>query len=428
MPEKKTHHPDIENTTSRERLRKVLKHEVPDRVPIDLGSTRSSGISAIAYNRLRKRMGLDKNRLSRMYDFIQQLAYVDNEIMKSFHIDVIDAGQGFLESDNDWKEWSLNDSSKCLIPKYLNIEIDNEGTVYALNKDGTKWGRKPKTSLYVDQFYWVYENLSSLPEEINESDISKSLGVVPSPPWHLDIFNPEHYNQFIHEIRKLYEKTDYSIVLSVGGNMFESGTSLRGMANFMIDMYTDKKKTKYLLDKLVEINLAKLKMIIDGVGEYVDLLQFGDDLGGQESPFMSPDIYREVFKPRHKKMWDLVHSSSNCKILLHSCGSIYKLIPDLIDAGLDALNPVQTTAKDMDPARLKKEFGRDLVFWGGGCNTRDVLAKGTPGQIREDVKKRISILGDQGGMVFNPIHNILADVPPENIIALFEAAYEYGQY
>jgi len=209
--------------------------------------------------------------------------------------------------------------------------------------------------------------------------------------------------------------------------MFETGTFLRGLANFMIDMYTDKKRTAYLLDALVEDNLVKLEKIIEGVGDYVELLQFGDDLGGQDGPFMSPDIYKEIFQPRHKKMWDFVHDNSDCKVFLHSCGSIYKLLPGLIDAGLDVLNPVQTTSRDMELERLKSEFGKDIIFWGGGCNTRDVLAGATPKQVKEDVKKRISILGRDGGMVFNQIHNILADVPPENVIAMFEAAEEYGK-
>jgi len=210
--------------------------------------------------------------------------------------------------------------------------------------------------------------------------------------------------------------------------MFETGTFLRGMENFMIDMYTDKNKTKKFLDRLVERNMFKLERIIDGVGRYIDFLQFGDDLGGQDGPFMSPDIYREVFKPRHKKMWDFVHEKSNAKVFLHSCGSIYELLPDLVDAGLDVLNPVQTTSRNMEPEKLKKEFGKNLVFWGGCCNTRDVLAGGTPEQVRIDVKERIKILGEGGVLVFNQILNILANVPPENVIAMFKAAYDYGEY
>jgi len=413
---------------SRERVRLAVNHETPDRVPIDLGSMRSSGISAIAYNNLREKLNLDKKELPKMYDFIQQLAYPDKEVMELFHIDTIDAGQAFLQNKDEWREWELNDGSKCLIPKSLNIEIGKEGTVYVLSKDGIRLGKKPMSSLYVDQCYWVYGDKESIPDDLKDKDLDNHIWATPSPPWHLDIFNDLQFKEFVNGIKALYESTSFSIVLSVGCNMFETGTFLRGMENFMMDMYTEKSRTKKLLDRLVERNMGKLERIIDGVGKYIDFLQFGDDLGGQDGPFMSPEIYREVFKPRHKKMWDFVHEKSSCKVFLHSCGSIYKLLPDLIDAGLDVLNPVQTTSRDMDPQKLKKEFGKNLVFWGGCCNTRDVLAIQDHQRITKDVKERIKILGEGGGLVFNQIHNILADVPPENVIAMFNAAYDHGKY
>ena len=412
---------------SRERVKLAIDHKQADRVPIDLGAMRSTGIATIAYNNLRKNLKIDKG-LARMYDFIQQLAYPEKEIRDLFHIDVIDAGQAFLNDDSDWREWTLNDGSKCLIPKFLNIEISKEDIVYVLSGDGIRLGKKPRSSLYVDQCYWVYRNQESIPEDFHDKDLDRHIWAVPSPPWHLDIFNDQQYKEFINGIKNLYENTSYSIVLSVGCNMFETGTFLRGMENFMMDMYADKNKTKKLLDRLVERNLIKLERIISGVGKYIDFLQFGDDLGGQDGPFMSPEIYREVFKPRHKKMWDFVHEKSDCKVFLHSCGSIYELLPDLINAGLDVLNPVQTTSRDMGPEKLKKEFGKNIVFWGGCCNTRDVLANGTPQKVKKDVEERIKILGEGGGLVFNQVHNILADVPPENVIAMFEAAYHFGKY
>jgi len=413
--------------TPRERIKKVINHKIPDRVPIDFGSMRSSGIASIAYNKLCKKIGI-YNGSAKMYDFIQQLSYPDKEIMDIFHTDAIDAGQAFLKSKDDWREWKLNDGTKCEIPKFLNIDINPNQAVYLKDREGFILGRKPKYSLYVDQCYWVYKDLSSIPETFKDEELDKHVWAIPSPPWHLDIFDDEQYEVFINGIRELYENTDYSIVLAVGCNMFETGTFLRGMENFLCDIYLDKDGTKRLLDRLIERNLIKLDRIIKGIGKYIDLLQFGDDLGGQGGPFMSPDIYREIFKPRHKKMWDFVHENSNCKIFLHSCGSIYKLLPDLIDAGLDVLNPVQTTTRDMEPNKLKREFGKYITFWGGCCNTRDILAKGSIKDVEEDVKKRIKILGSKGGLVFNQIHNILADVPPENVIAMFKAAYKYGGY
>jgi len=410
---------------SRERIRLALAHKKADRVPIDFGAMRSTSISTIAYNKLRNKLEISKG-LARMYDFQQQIAYPEKEIRDIFHIDTIDAGQAFLKKGDNWREWILNDGSKCLIPKYLNIEIDNEGTVLLKNKNNIVLGRKPKTSLYTDQAYWIYGDLEKIPDSFNDEDIAKNMWAVPSPPWHLDIFDDEQYKLFVNNIKELHDRTDYSIMLAVGCNLFEMGTFLRRLDNFLVDIYTDTKGTKRLLDKLVDGYLKLLDRVLEGVGEYVDLLQFGDDLGGQSGGFMSPDVFEDIFKPRYKKMWDFVHERSNCKVFLHSCGSIYEVIPHLIDAGLDVLNPVQTTTANMEPERLKREFGKYITFWGGGCNTRDVLPNKSPKEVKEDVKRRIDIFASGGGFVFNQIHNILADVPPENVIAMFEAAYQYG--
>jgi uroporphyrinogen decarboxylase len=153
---------------------------------------------------------------------------------------------------------------------------------------------------------------------------------------------------------------------------------------------------------------------------------FSDDLGSQNGAFLSRDIFKKIFKPKYKKMYDFVHENSKSKVFLHSCGSLYELISELIEIGLDILNPVQTTAANMEPERLKKEFGRHVTFWGGGCNSRDILPSKSPKEVKEDVKRRIEILGKGGGFIFNSIHNILPEVPPENIVAMYEAAYEYG--
>ncbi|MCL5071807.1 MAG: methyltransferase [Actinobacteria bacterium] len=412
---------------SRERIRRVLNHEVPDRVPIDFGSMRSSGISTIAYNKLKQILNITEDP-AKMYDFIQQLAYPEKEILEIFKVDVIDAGQAFLKNRDEWTEWVLDNGSKCLIPKFLNIEIDNKKTVFLKDKNNLILGKKPTTSLYVDQCFWVYKNLDLIPEDLRTNDLSKFIWAIPSPPWHLDIFNDKEFELFKSVIKNFYETTDYSIVLSVGCNLFETGTFLRGMENFLIDIYVDKKGVSRLLDKLVEENIKKLSRIIEGVGDYVDLLQFGDDLGSQDSPFMSPQIYRDLFKSRHKTMWDYVHNNSKCKVFLHSCGSIYELLPDLIDAGLDVINPVQTNCRNMGPEKLKKEFGKNLIFWGGCCNTRDVLSNKTPKEVELDVRKRMEILGKNGGLVFNQIHNILSNIPPENVVMMFKAALKYGQY
>jgi len=176
---------------------------------------------------------------------------------------------------------------------------------------------------------------------------------------------------------------------------------------------------------LMEQHFQTLEKVCEAVGDVADILRFGDDLGTDQGPFMSPKTYQKLFKPRHRQLTEYVHKHSQMKAFLHSCGSIYKLLPDLIEAGYDVINPVQITSRDMDPARLKQEFGKDITFWGGGADTRHILNHATPEQVKDHVRRNIEILSPGGGFVFNTVHNILGDVPPQNIVAMFEAIDEY---
>ena len=413
---------------SRERVLKVLNHEIPDRVPVDLGSTRTSGISAIAYNKLISELGL-KKRLPNMYDVVQQLVYPDLQIRKIFDIDIIDAGQAFIGSRATWKEFELKDKSRCLVPDRINFTKNSNGSIDVAYRDGTVLGKMPARSLYFDQTFWVYGSLEKIPDVFSEEDFAKELWTYTTPsPGNINIFDDDQAKLFSDCMEKLYKETDYAIMLRFGGNLVESGFGLRGMENYLCDLYMDEKGVNRFLDVLMEGYLNSISKILELAGNYINILMFADDMGSERAAFFSQDIYRKYFKNRHRKMWELIHSKSKCKIFLHSCGSIYELIPDLIDAGLDILNPIQTTAANMEPDKLKKEFGKDLVFWGGCCDTREVLVKGSPEDVKADVKKRVKILGQNGGLIFNQIHNILADVPPQNIKALFEAASLYGQY
>ena len=214
-------------------------------------------------------------------------------------------------------------------------------------------------------------------------------------------------------------------MIVVGCNLFEWGTFLRRLDNFLVDIVTAPAQVERLLDALMEQHLKTLEKVCAAVGDVADIVRFGDDLGTDQGPFMSPKSYRQLFKPRHKILTDYVRQHSTMHTFLHSCGSIYKLLPDLIEAGFEIVNPVQTIARDMQPERLKAEFGRDLTFWGGGADTRFTLNRGTPAAVKDDVRRNIEALSPGGGFVFNTVHNILPDVPPENIVAMFEAIDEY---
>ena len=196
----------------------------------------------------------------------------------------------------------------------------------------------------------------------------------------------------------------------------------------MIDMAAQPKLAEALAQKLADRWIANLTRYLDAVGDYIHIIQMGDDLGTQSGPQMSPRMYRQIIKPAHRRVYECVKANSDLYIFLHTCGSIYKLIPDLIEVGVDILNPVQISAAEMDPVRLKREFGRDVTFWGGGANTQHVLPNATPGEVRQHVRELIEIFAPGGGFVFCQVHNIQANVPPENVVAMFETALEFGRY
>jgi uroporphyrinogen decarboxylase len=193
-----------------------------------------------------------------------------------------------------------------------------------------------------------------------------------------------------------------------------------------MDLFIDSSNVEKLLNALLEIHLNSLEKICNAVGDVADIIRFGDDLGMATGMFMPRETYQKLFKPRHKILCDYVKSNSNMRIFLHSCGSIKPIIPDLIDAGFDILNPVQTNCKDMDPVKLKTEFGNEITFWGGGADTTHILNKKTPEEIRKHVLERLEIFSKGGGFVFNQIHNILPDVSPENVMAMFNAVKEFN--
>jgi uroporphyrinogen decarboxylase len=215
-------------------------------------------------------------------------------------------------------------------------------------------------------------------------------------------------------------------MVSVGCNLFEWGTYLRRLDNFLVDLLVEPEKVEAFLDAILERHLSTLGKVCEHLGDVADVVRFCDDLGTDQGPFMDPDIYRRLFKPRHRMLCDYAHSHSGMHTFIHSCGSIDQVIPDLIEAGIEILNPVQTSCRGMEPERLKREFGKDVAFWGGGIDTRVVLNHGTAAEVRRQVLERLEIFGRGGGYVFNTIHNILPDVPPQNVVALFDAVAEFN--
>jgi len=221
--------------------------------------------------------------------------------------------------------------------------------------------------------------------------------------------------------KALRQSTDKAIIGLFGANLLEWGQFAFDMANFLMLLAGEPQRAHRFLDRLVEMHLSNLGKFLSAVGPYIDIILFGDDLGMQTGPQVSPRMYREFFQPRQKLMWETAKKLADVKVMLHCCGGVYPLLPHLVEAGLDIIQPVQTTARDMEPERLKREFGRDLCLWGGGCDTQKILPKGDPAAVAADVRRRVQILAPDGGFVFQQIHNVMADIPPENIVAMFDA-------
>ncbi|HHV99868.1 MAG TPA: methyltransferase [Clostridiaceae bacterium] len=409
---------------SRERVLAAIAHKEPDHLAVDLGATPSSGISAIAYNNLVKHLKI-ANTCNKVYDVVQQVTQLEMDVLDRFKIDVLDIGRMFNDRDEDWYDVSLPDGSKAQYPAWFKPVLQDDGSYVVYGKDGETIAKMPKGATFFDQMLFPF--LDGYPEDfknLTESMNKVHWQALAHSPWD-NAQDKDFWAKLRDKAIELREKSDRAIMIVCGCNLFEWGTFLRRIDNFLMDLVLNPVEVERLLDALMEIHLATLSKVCQAVGDVVDIIRFGDDLGMDSGPFMPPEIYRKVFKPRHTMLCDYVKKNSNMKTFLHSCGSIYKLIPDLIEAGYDIINPVQISSKDMEPERLKREFGKDITFWGGGCDTRYILNKGTPEQVRDHVRRNIEAFAPGGGFVFNTVHNIMPDVPPENIVAMFEAVDEY---
>jgi uroporphyrinogen decarboxylase len=409
---------------SRQRVLAAINHQEPDGVPVDLGATPSSGISAIAYTALKKHLGIHRGS-TRVYDVVQQLAQPEVEILARFRIDALDIGRTFNSRDEDWADFDLPQGIRVQFPAWFKPLQQPNGAWDAFDAEGTRLATMPPGASFFDQTIFPY--LDGYPD--NFDDLGYWMGKVhwsglAHSPWD-HAGEQDFWAQLRRNAMALRQSTDKALVVVAGCNLFEWGTFLRRIDHFLIDLLDDQANVERLLDALLEKHLQTLEKVCQAVGDVVDILRFGDDLGTDQGPFMSPRIYRSLFKPRQKILNDYVKNHSQMHTYLHSCGSIYRLLPDLIDAGYEIINPVQTNTRDMQPERLKREFGKQITFWGGGCDTRQILNRGTPAQVKDDVRRNIEILAPGGGFVFNTIHNILPDVPPENIVAMFEAVDEY---
>jgi uroporphyrinogen decarboxylase len=411
----------------RERVLTAFEHREPDAVPVDFSGHRSSGIAGIAYTRLRDQLGLPC-RPVRIHDPIQQIAVVDPDVLDRFGVDTLELGRGFALDDTSWRDWRLPDGTSCQLAAWVRpVRADGEWRL--VSPRGTVLARMPDGALYFEQVHYPFlesENLDDLAGAFEECMWTSSAAAAPPGP-----ATPDELRE---GARRLRASTDRAIVGLFGGNLLECGQFLYRNDGFFLLLAGEPDRAERFLDRLVELHLETLGKYLAAVGEFIDVILFGDDLGMQTGPQISPAMYRRFFKERHRLLWrtakqlapagrgsGALRCTAPLRVMLHSCGGIRELLPDLIDAGLEAVNPVQISCRGMETAALKRDFGRDIVLWGGGCDTRSVLGTASPAEVREHVRRQVEVLAPGGGFVFQQVHNVQAGVPPANVAAMFDA-------
>ncbi|MEI6875107.1 MAG: uroporphyrinogen decarboxylase family protein [Spirochaetota bacterium] len=406
---------------SRERVNAALDHRTVDRVPVDFAAHRSSGIMAIGYSRLRKALGLARKPI-RVFDVVQQLAVVDEDVLDRFGVDTVEMGRGFSRDDADWKEWTLPDGTPCLVPVWVDLRKEGQDW-WLFNGEGRKTGVQKSGSLYFDQVYWPYAE--GIPDDLGglEKAIGSMMWSTASPP-HVGRLGIDALAKGAAAFRA---STDRAIVFLFGGNFYEMGQFVCGTENFMMWMALEPEKVHAFLDALLDLHLCNLRRLLGAVGSSIDIVLFGDDFGMQSGPQLSTTMYREFYKERERSLWSEAKALAPVKTQLHCCGGVRPLLDDFIEAGLDSINPVQTNCAGMEPLGLKRDFGSRITLWGGGCDTQTVLSRGSPAEVRAHVLERLPVMMEGSGFVFQQIHNIMANVPPENIVAMFDAVAEFNR-
>lgn len=402
--------------TSRERVLMALNHEETDRVPIDLGSSRSTGINANAYNKLKEYLGIKTDTIC--FDVKQDLAYADFDLLKRLGSDVVILPRLVPSIGipiDKMKPGKLPcDGGDCMLAEAFNPVDIGGGTLGVFDSEGHLLAKRPKDGLYFDECY------NPLQDAESEEDIDANLKLPGITDYECDWLRKR--------AKDIYENTDFCISGATSTSLFEKGWKDWGMQTFMENLYCEPELIEYYLDKMTDAYIAMMDKYLDAVGDYVQVVQNNDDFGSQRGMLLSPDLYRKFFKPRHARINEAIRKKKkDIHISLHCCGSIHPIIGDIIESGYDILNPLQKEAADMDPYEIKKEFGKNVTIWGGACSTQTTLTHGTIDEIIEECKAMIKCYAPGGGFVYSQIHNIQADISPEKIMAVFDTALKYGR-
>lgn len=369
--------------TKRERVIAALNHQEPDRVPKDCSW--DAGMTDVTYKRFVDFLGI-KNDQSEFNEW-KLVARFDERVLKALNVDVVG-----------------------VIPRAP------RGYKPKVNPDGTM----------VNEWGWIRRDVGQYSEIVRNPLANAKVEDIERYPWP-DPYAPGRTDGLSKEVERLYNETDYAIkAVAPMSSFLETSTWMRGLEQFFIDLASDEEFVNVLLDKELELQKGFYEVVLDAVGDYIQVIATSDDLGHQQGPLISPETYRRFIKPRQKEINDFIHERTDAKLLQHSDGSVYQFIPDLIEIGVDILEAIQPLAKDMEAERLK-EFGDKICFW-GGIDIQRVLPNGSPEEVEEHVKSQIKALAPGGGYVVSPAHCIQEDTPAENILALYRAVDKFGRY
>jgi hypothetical protein len=420
--------------SSRERVHLALNHQEADRIPLDLGGSVVTGMHASSVYNVRQALKLDAPGTPvKVIEPYQMLGEIEPDLVEALNIDVvplISQTTLFGFKNEGWKPWTTFDGTPVLVPEGFNTEPEPNGDILMYpegDKTAPPSGRMPKGGWYFDT---IIRQEPIDDDKLNVEDNLEEFGPI----------SDEELEHFRREAERLHAETDKAIFANFGGTAFgdialvptpwlKRPKGIRDVEEWYVSTVARRDYVYQVFERQCEIALANLDRIYQAVSDQVTaVFVTGTDFGTQRGPFISPQAYRDLFQPFHKRVNDWIHQHTSWKTFNHSCGSIMALMEDFIESGFDILNPVQISAADMDPAQLKMRFGDRITFWGGGVDTQHTLPFGTAEEVRKEVRERIEIFGPGGGFVFNSIHNVQARVPVENLLALFETLQEHGAY
>ncbi len=419
--------------TSRERVKNALNHKPSDRIPVDLGATACSGIHAVELKEVLKYLKM-KDRDPKVIDPMMFIAEVDEDLRQALGVDLVGLftkGNLLGYRNENYKPWDLPNGTRVLMGGGFQYKTDDDGTIYAYPQGDTSVAPSAymrPSGLYFDNIV-RQEDLDSKEVWNAREDYKDQYAVL----------SDEDLKELQTKADDLYKHTDYALVgnywngglgdnLHLPGAWLKHPKGIRDLADWMMAMLTEPDYIRDFFQMQMEITLESLKLYKEAVGNKIEvMIHTGTDFGHQSGLLISKDVYRELFKPYHATVNDWIHKNTEWKTFMHSCGAITELMPDIIEAGFDIINPVQVSAKGMDAKNIKSKFGDKLVFWGGGCDPQNTLPNGTPEEVYEETKKNAAILSEGGGYIGGNVHNLQYGVPAENFIAEFNAIKDVRQ-